>query len=313
MTTSESVDVQLAGDIARFYDDPLGFVMYAYPWGKSGTALEHRDGADFWQREFLIQLGEEVKKRAFDGLHPVLPIRMATSSGHGIGKSVLTAWLVNWIMSTRPRARGTITATTFQQLETRTWAAIQQWTRLCITGHWFTVTGDKMFYRNQKDSWLTSAASCREDNSESYAGQHAADSTSFYIFDEASGVPDKIFEVAEGGLTDGEPMIFLFGNPTRTDGKFHRVMFGSERSHWIRRMVDSRTAKFTNKQQIQEWVDDYGEDSDFVRVRVRGECPRAATNQLIPHEIVAAARKFKATGFERLPKILAVECGALWG
>ena len=54
-------------------------------------------------------------------------------------------------------------------------------------------------------------------------------------------------------------------------------------------------------------MDDYGEDSDFVRVRVRGECPRAATNQLIPNDVVAAARKFKATGYETLPKIVAVD------
>src|SRR5262252_7997633 len=120
-------------------------------------------------------------------------------------------------------------------------------------------------------------------------------------------VPDKIFEVAEGGLTDGEPMILLFGNPTRNSGKFHRVMFREERNRWLCRTVDSRTEKFTNKQQIQEWIDDYGEDSDFVRVRVRGECPRAATNQLIGHDVVAACRKFKAQGYERLPKILAVD------
>src|SRR5215472_11047583 len=186
-------------------------------------------------------------------------------------------------------------------------AAIQQWTRLSITGHWFTVTSDKVFFRGQKDSWLCSAQSSKEENSEGFAGQHAADSTSFYIFDEASGVPDKIFEVAEGGLTDGEPMIFLFGNATRTSGKFDRVMFGEERDRWIRRTVDSRTAKFTNKQQIQQWVDDYGEDSDFVRVRVRGERPRAATNQLIPNDVVAAARKYTARDYERLPKILAVD------
>ena len=65
-----------------------------------------------------------------------------------------------------------------------------------------------MYFCGHKESWLVSAQSCKEENSEAFAGQHAADSTSFYIFDEASGVPDKIFEVAEGGLTDGEPMIF---------------------------------------------------------------------------------------------------------
>ena len=302
----DSIDLQIANDVKRFHDDPLGFTLFAFPWRKPGL-LEHHDGPDTWQREFLTQLGEEVRKRAFDGVHAVLPVRMAVSSGHGVGKSVLSAWIVNWVMSTRPRARGTVTATTFTQLETRTWAAIQQWTRLSITGHWFTVTSDKMFFRGQKESWLVSAQSSKEENSEGFAGQHAADSTSFYIFDEASGVPDKIFEVAEGGLTDGEPMVFLFGNATRTSGKFDRVMFGEERDRWIRCTVDSRTAKFTNKEQIQQWCDDYGEDSDFVRVRVRGERPRAATNQLIPHDVVAACRKFKAEGFASLPKILACD------
>ena len=34
--------------------------------------------------------------------------------------------------------------------------------------------------------------------------------------------------------------------------------------------IDSRTSQFTNQAQIAEWLEDYGEDSDFVRVRVRG-------------------------------------------
>jgi hypothetical protein len=155
---------------------------------------------------------------------------MAVASGHGVGKSTVSAWITDWIMSTRARAKGTITANTFQQLSTRTWAQLTQWTKLCFTSRWFTLTIDQMYYRNAREAWFVSAQSCKEENSEAFAGQHAADSTSFYIFDEASGVSDKIFEVAEGGLTDGEPMIFLFGNPTRAEGKFFRVNFGSEPS-----------------------------------------------------------------------------------
>ena len=162
MSNSESIDLQLAGDIKRFYADPLGFVMYAYPWGRPGM-LEHHEGPDQWQREFLLELGEEVRKRGFDGVHPVAPIRMATSSGHGIGKSVLSAWIADWIISTRPRAKGTISATTFTQLETRTWAALVQWTNLCVTGHWFNVSSEKMYFRGQKESWLVSAQSCKEE------------------------------------------------------------------------------------------------------------------------------------------------------
>jgi hypothetical protein len=304
--SSNPAEEQLWKDISTFYADPLGFVMYAYPWGQKGL-LEKHQGPDTWQREFLIELGRQVKERGFNGTDPVAPIRLCVVSGHGIGKSVLCAWIVHWIMSTRPRSRGTITANTYQQLSTKSWAAIQTWAKLLINKHWFRVNSDLMCFEGQKDSWAVSAQSCREENAESYAGQHAADSTSFYIFDEASGIPEKIWEVAEGGLTDGEPIFIACGNPTRNTGKFARITFGNERDRWTRFSVDSRTSRFTNKEQIAEWVKDYGEDSDFVRVRVRGECPRSGSSQLIPNDVVALCRKHKAVGFERLPKILSVD------
>lgn len=118
-------------------------------------------------------------------------------------------------------------------------------------------------------------------NSEAFAGQHAATSTSFYSFDEASAIPDKIFEVAESGLTDGEPMIFAFGNPIRSTGKFYRITSGSERERWIHCSIDSRNCAMITKRQIAEWLADYGEDSDFFRVRVRGLPPCADELQYI--------------------------------
>jgi hypothetical protein len=248
------------------------------------------DGPDAWQTDFLERLGAAVRKRAFDGEHPVAPIRMAVSSGHGVGKSTLVAWLVNWIMSTRPRCRGTVTANTWLQLRDKTWAAIQRWTGLCLTGHWFVVTSDRIVHPEHRASWFCAIQSCAEEKNEAFAGQHAADSTSFYVFDEASAVPDKIFEVAEGGLTDGEPMILLFGNPTRSRGAFHRACFGSARNRWDVVTVDSRTSRFTNQTQIDEWIMDYGEDSDFVRVRVRGLPPAASDLQFIASDLVRAAQ-----------------------
>jgi hypothetical protein len=256
-------DQQIADDIVKLYADPLRFVLYAYPWGQPGTTLEKHTGPDKWQEEFLRRLGEEVRARKFDGTTPVPPIRMVVASGHGVGKSVLDAWIVHWIMSTRPRARGTVTANTYTQLATKTWAAVQSWGRLLINKHWFVFTSDTMYRVGMKDSWAVSAQSCKEENSEAFAGQHAADSTSFYIFDEASAIPDKIWEVAEGGLSDGEPMIIVCGNPTRNTGRFQRISFGSERDRWIRFSVDSRNAKFANKELIAQWAADYGEDSDF--------------------------------------------------
>jgi len=232
-----------------------------------------------------------VARNGFDGQAPVPPIRRAVSSGHGIGKSVMVAWLVNWIMSTRPHAQGTVTANTYVQLESKTWAAIKRWTALSATAHWFVVNDRRMHHVSHKDSWFVTPQSCREENSEAFAGQHAADSTSFYLFDEDSAIPEIVHEVAEGGLTDGEPMSFRFGNPTRSDGDFYRACFGAGRDRWHPTVVDSRDSRFTNKDQIKEWIDIYGEDSDFVRVRVKGLPPGASDLQFIDSDCVYAAQK----------------------
>jgi hypothetical protein len=304
--TVANPDIALAEAVQQCADDPLLFVRTMYPWGEPGP-LEQHEGPDEWQTAFLVDLGTDIKARGFNGHDPVAPVRRAVSSGHGIGKSVMVAWLVDWIMSTRPHAQGTVTANTFTQLQTKTWAAIQRWTKLCLTGSWFTVTSEKMYHPAYAESWFCALQSSKEENSEAFAGQHAADSTSFYIVDEASAIPASILEVAEGGLTDGEPMIFLFGNPTRSQGRFHEACFGLARDRWHPVIVDSRRSRFTNKEQIAEWAQDYGEDSDFFRVRVRGLPPAASDLQFIALDIVSAAQKRPAAVLSDEPLVCGLD------
>ena len=283
----------LAGEIAQFYDDPYKFVLFSFPWHEPDLAPF--GGPDQWQIDFLNEWGEQIRQRKFDGAIAVPPMRLARASGHGIGKSALVAWSILFIMSTRPHAKGVITANTAEQLKTKTWAELGKWHKRCITAHWFEFYASRgnMSLQSKKhpQTWRCDAQTCREENSESFAGLHAANSTPFYIFDEASAVPDKIWEVAEGGTTDGEPMWLAFGNPTQNTGRFYQSVFGSQRHRWSSASIDSRSVKITNKARIQEWVDDYGEDSDFVRVRVRGLPPTAATTQFMPVDIVRAARR----------------------
>jgi hypothetical protein len=121
--------------------------------------------------------------------------------------------------------------------------------------------------------------------------------------------------VAEGGLTDGEPMIFCFGNVTRSTGHFYRVCFGSQRARWKTMCIDARESRFTNKTLIAEWIQDYGEDSDFVRVRVRGLPPRASELQFIDQERVWGAQKRQGSAFGDDPLVVGVDVsdgGAAW-
>ncbi|MEO1503128.1 MAG: terminase [Pseudomonadota bacterium] len=301
-------DALLADEMGELALYPDEFVLIAFDWG-SGQ-LENHEGPDQWQRDYLEDLGRQIRERNFNGHDPVEPVQEAVASGHGIGKSALVAWLILFFMSTRPMCKGTVTATTNDQLRTKTWGELAKWKKLCITEHWFEVgsaAGHLNIHRKGfKEQWRIDGQSCKEENSEAFAGQHAADSSSIYIFDEASGVPDKIWEVAEGGLTDGEPFRLVFGNPTKNSGAF-RNCFGSQKHRWNTRQIDSRNVKRTNKKQIQKWIDDYGEDSDFVRVRVRGLFPNASSMQFFPTEDVTAAMSREVEVDPTDPVVLSVD------
>lgn len=288
---ARTADDEIADLVAALSMDPYGYVMAAWDWG-SGQLENYPDGPDAWQIDWLKDFGREIRKRDFNGKDPVLPVMTATATGHGVGKSALNGWLANFIPSTRPRSKGIVTANTGPQLETKTWPEIVKWAHLSITGHWFKFTSGrgamKMRHRDDPENWRLDAVAWQEHRSEAFAGLHAATSSPYYLFDEASAIPDKILETAEGGLTDGEPFLILWGNPTKNSGYFHRC-FGARRHRFMLKRVDSREAKMTNKQLIDGWIEDYGLDSDFVRVRVLGQFPKTSATQFIPTDDVDRA------------------------
>lgn len=313
MSAAASVDYdrQLHAEVSLYYADPLGFALAMFPWGKKGTALEHHEGPDKWQRDALSWLGEEVRKRGFNGKNAVTAIRLAASSGHGVGKSVLAAIIVCWIMSTRPFAQGTVTANTITQLDTKTWARIRLWAGMCLTAHWFEINSERMYHKEHPSSWFCAKQSSKEENSEAFAGQHAENSTSFYINDEDSAISQAIHDVEEGGLTDGEPIIVLLGNATRSSGAFYDAVFGRMRHRWKQFIIDSRDSIFTNKEQIAEWIADYGLDSDFVRVRVLGLPPRASDAQFIDSQRVIDSQTRKVEVLPDEPLVAGADLA--WG
>lgn len=274
--------------LAEFELDPLGFVLWAYPWGDPDGKLAKQDGPEEWQRGVLERIGEGL--RAGGDLGAV--VREAISSGHGVGKSALVAWLVHWAISTREDTRGVVTANTQDQLKQKTWAELAKWHQMFMARELFVLTATAIYSADPQHTrtWRIDAAPWSEENTEAFQGMHNQGSRILVIFDEASAIADTVWEAAEGYLTDTDTQIVFacFGNPTRTTGRFHRVC--TRPGSWQYHRVDSRTVRFTNKGQLQEWVDEYGEDSDFVRVRVKGMFPRAGFANFIPPELADTAR-----------------------
>src|SRR5271169_4461307 len=66
----------LIDEIAAFAQDPLGFVLFAFPWGEPGTVLADVDGPRQWQREVLAELGRRLREGyAGAELSPILIAR----------------------------------------------------------------------------------------------------------------------------------------------------------------------------------------------------------------------------------------------
>ncbi|HCG1294886.1 terminase [Pseudomonas aeruginosa] len=288
MNAPEKIDPeqQLIEDIASFTHDPLGFSMYAYPWGEG--ELEGVDGPREWQRQVMNDIASHLSNA--DTRYQ--PLMISIASGHGIGKSAEMGMLLNWGMSTCEDCKVVVTANTDNQLRTKTWPEISKWFRLAINRHWFNITATKVASvdPDHSDSWKADAVPWSEHNTEAFAGLHNKGKRIILIFDEASNIADKVWEVAEGALTDEQTEIIwlAFGNPTRNVGRF-RECFRKFRHRWIQRQIDSRTVDGTNKDQIAKWAADYGEDSDFFKVRVRGLFPSSSDLQFIGTGLVDAA------------------------
>lgn len=285
MTNQEKMTLIQA--LAQYTHDPLGFVLFAFPWGK-GT-LKDIHGPEDWQRETLISIGNELQG-------PSDVIREATASGHGCGKSALVSWLILWAMATHENTRGIVTANTETQLMTKTWPELMKWCHLFIGKDLFTVTATSIFAsdKSMEKNWRIDAIPWSKENPEAFAGLHNQGNRILLIFDEASAIDDKIWEVAEGAMTDKNTEIIwaVFGNPTRSNGRFY-ACFHKYRDYWTKRQVDSRSVSFSDKKTIAGWQEMYGDDSDFFRVRVKGQFPSASENQLIPTVLVEQARKRK--------------------
>lgn len=284
--------------LGGFRHDPLAFVEAAFPWGEG--LLANFAGPEPWQRTVL--------SRVRDGVSPSDALLHAVASGHGVGKSSLVAWLILWAISTMTDTRGVVTANTETQLKTKTWPELAKWYRMFIGRDLFKLEATSIFSIDPEHAktWRVDMVAWSERNPEAFSGLHNQGRRAFMIYDEASNIPDIIFEASEGFLSDGdtERLWLLFGNPTRSTGRF-RAAFTDSR--WQTLQVDSRDITFTNKPWIKQLHDAYGEDSDFFRVRVRGVFPRVGDIEFISSADVEAARAREAISYAFDPLVIGVD------
>ncbi len=294
---SKDGNEQLAEACERYLNDPEGFTRFMYDWGEG--ALKELAGPDKWHCEVFGAIKEYLEGP------DEMPLLVAVASGHGAAKTAFVAWVINWFMSCRPHPQVVCTANTETQLNTKTWRELAKWHKLAANREWFEWTATTFYQKAHPETWKANAIPWSENNTEAFAGTH--EESVLVVFDEASKIADKIWEVTDGVLTTKKNIWLVFGNGTRNVGRFYDC-FNKNRKIWRTWNIDSRTCQAANSAYLDRLIEQYGgEDKDESRVRVLGLFPRTSTRQLISTDAVEKCMKHDAEGWDYLPKVMGVD------
>jgi hypothetical protein len=156
------------------------------------------------------------------------------------------------------------------------------------------LTGERLVWKPEATEAFVVARTASKDRPEALQGFHAENL--MFILEEASGIDDIVFEVAQGALSTPGAKVIMCGNPTRLDGYFYRAFHGL-RDRWHTMHVSSEDVPRA-RGHIEDVAAAYGRDSNIYRVRVLGEFPTEDDDTVIPLSLLEAAqhRQVERTG-----------------
>lgn len=230
---------------------------------------------DPWQAEFLQELVKGTR-------------RISIRAGHGVGKSTACAWAVIWHMITRYPQKTVVTAPTYGQLFDALFTEIKFWVNKLPPPlrELFEVKSERIELKAAPEGSFISARTSTADKPEALAGIHS--DHVLMICDEASAIPEPVFESAAGSMSSHSAVLVLIGNPTRNSGLFFKTHH-SLSSEWKTMHVSCLNSPRVAPDFIKQIKDTYGETSNAYRVRVLGEFALREDDTLIPAELVDSA------------------------
>lgn len=260
-----------------------------------------------WVRE---NLNVEPTEQQAALLNAVAPpgSHTAARSGHGTGKSASLAWLILWALDTLDEVKVPVTAPSASGLRDTIWPEIGKWARALPSSRIrrIEVQSERAVVVGREDLCFAVARTARKENPDALQGFHAKNL--LFLVDEAPGVPEEIYLVAEGALSTPGARVVLTGNPTRITGYFHNA-FHRDAAHWTLLHFDGRKSPLVSPDYCRSMAERYGEDSDIFKVRVAGDFPSADVAQFIPGDLVDAAMKrvYHQADLVGQPKVLGVD------
>ena len=274
-----------------YYDDPVGYF---------------RDILQITLLDWQVEAVESVRDNR----------RTSIRSGHGVGKTLIAAGIIHWFIATRAFPQIIVTANTEVQVTRKTWRELAKVNRRAINGRLYQWNKTSFEMKGCEDVWFALAQPWSENNSVAFAGTH--DKNVLFVFDEASEIPDVIWEVATGAMTTKGARWLALGNPTLNSGRFHscfgkRKKQGEEDDRAGRWNAITVNGEDYADQVTQEYLEEQLEEAegdredDFYRVRVRGLPPMSSEHQFIPVDLFESALKRPVVVADHAPRILGID------
>lgn len=253
----------------------------ALRWRQSGPAEFARETMGAAPTDQQLEAGRAVVERR----------RVSIRSGHGTGKSTFMAWCVLWFLASHFPAKVPATAPTSHQLEDVLWAEIALWhrrlaDRMPALASLYDWTQEAYRLKEAPSESFAVARTSRPERPEALQGFHSVNL--LFLIDEASGVPDNVFEVAEGALSTDGAYVVMAANPTRQTGYFHDSHH-KMRSAWAPLHWSGLDSPLVSRDYIEQMAKKYGVQSSVYKVRVLGEFV-GASDGVIPLELCESAK-----------------------
>jgi hypothetical protein len=255
--------------VETYRDRPIAFV----------EDLLLRNYPDFkiekWQKRFLKAVARGER-------------RISVRAGHGVGKSAACSWALIWFMFTRFPQKSVLTAPTQSQLFDALFSEVKRWINELpkFMRDQVEVTTDRVALKVAPESSFMSARTSSSERPEALAGVHS--DHVLLVCDEASAIPEPVFEAASGSMSSFQATTILISNPTRNTGLFFKTHHELA-SSWFRLHVSCIGSALVSPDFIKQTAETYGEKSKAYNVRVLGEFALAEDDVLIPAELVDAA------------------------
>lgn len=217
--------------------------------------------------------------------------RISVVSCHGVGKTAFLSWCIIHSLLCRFPQDTVATAPTAAQLSDVLFKEVVIWIKRLPEPlqALIEIKSDRIeLVQSPKQSYFA-ARTARAEKPEALAGIHNDEGFVLIIADEASGVPDPIFETAVGSMSGRNCTTILTGNPVRTSGLFfdtHHAL----KDMWYTIHVSYEMSSRVDRDMVEQVRRTYGEDSNAFRVRCLGQFPKSDDDTVIPFELVESAR-----------------------